>query len=128
MRTGTIDNILQEQLNDLIPLKGFSYTIMVDSRINFLLAAVPPQEDIDVDELTVQASAIVQADIATSTAIGIPDETESIVFTSDNEVRIFYKLHSIDNYVFIMLVLRKTMCNVALALHQLRRMEPKLKL
>jgi len=123
-----IGNALQEQLDTLIPLKGFLYTIMADSRIDFLLAAVPPPEGIDMEKLTMEASAIVQSDIATSTSIGIPDETESIIFTAENEVRIIYKLHSIDNYVFIMLVLKKHLANVALALHQLRAIEPKLKL
>jgi len=128
MKTRAMNNALQEQLNSLIPLKGFMYAIMVDCRIDFLLAAVPPTDGTDVEQLAAQAGAIVKSDIATNAAIGIPDETESIIFTSEHEVRIFYKLHSIDNHVFIMLTLQKNNSNMALALNQLRKLEPQIKL
>jgi len=122
------NNSLQEQLNTLVPLKGFMYAILADARINFLLASVPPQDDTDIEELTIQASTILKSDIAVSMALGIPDETQSIIITSENEVRIFYKILSLDNYVFIMVALRKNTCNIALALHQLHTIEPHIKL
>jgi len=122
------NSALQEQLNTLIPLKGFMYAIMMDCRIDFLLAAVVPTDGTNTEQLAQQASAIVKSDIETNTAIGIADETESMIFSSENEVRIFYKLHSIDNHVFIMLVLQKSIGNIALALSQLRKLEPHIKL
>jgi len=127
MKTSIVNNALQEQINTLTPLKGFLYTLMVDGRVDFLLASVLPQNYMNVEKLVAQAATMVRRDIEISEAIGIPDETQSIIFTSENEVRIFYKLHSIDNHVFIMLVLEKSVGNVAMALHQLRTIEPKLK-
>jgi len=128
MKTSTTNNALQEQLNTLIPLKGFMYAMIMDCRIDFLLAAIPPQDGTDVEQLASHASAIVKNDIETNEALGNPDVTESILFASKNEVRIIYKLHSIDNYVFIMLGLRKNISNTALALNQIRKLEPQLKL
>jgi len=128
MKTRAMNNALQEQLSSLIPLKGFMYAIMVDCRIDFLLAAIPPTDGTDIELLATQAGMIVKSDISTNVAIGIPDETESIIFTSENEVRIFYKLHSIDNNVFILLTLQKNNSNIALALSQLRKLERQIRL
>jgi len=128
MNTRTVNSALQKQLDSLIPLKGFMYAIMMDSRIDFLLAQVPPQDGTDIEQLAAQASAIVKSDIETNTALGDPKATESILFTSENEVRIIYKLNAIDNHVFLMLVLRKNISNIALAMSQIRKLEPLLKL
>jgi len=128
MNTKTLENALQEQLATLIPLKGFMYALIMDSRIDFVLAHIAPQDGMDIEQLSAQASAIVKSDIETNIALGVPDATESILFTSENEVRIIHKLHSIDNYVFLMLGLQRNTSNVALALHQIHALEPRLKL
>jgi len=116
-----IETALKEAMN----IDGALGAALVDWESGMSLGALGGGEDLDLDLAAAGNTEVVRAEMRAMRSLDLDDAIEDILITLGKQYNLIRPMASADgvNYLFLYIALDRSRANLALARHQLRRIE-----